>query len=271
MKLLSTSLALLLLYLDLFSGPVSFLYFLLPLGSGAFNYTLLFVAVSTIYFFLYRTKKLEHLELGRLTKILLYVGSIILLLLFLMNVSGMEISQLYMIFLPMIGKSFIFLGLLSLLLENVIKKQNNTFLYQKIILFLGLVILFSQSELLGHLVFFLLSLLKLLDLGSNGLLVFTLNIAILSVISLGIVTILSIFSNILEKIINNKYDIFILIGGITFYLLWVGLTSTLAFNQQYADINTYKFVKIVSQIFFLIVFLRALLFVEQTSMKIGAQ
>lgn len=263
MKLLSTSLALLLINLDLFGIPIDFLYFLLPLGSGAFHYTLLFVAISTIYFFLYRTKNLEHLELGRLTKILLYVGSIILLLLFLMNVSGMETSRLYMIFLPMIGKSFIFLGLLSLLLENVIKKQNNTFLYQKIILFLGLVILFSQSELLEHLVSFLISSLVLLDWGNHSLLLFTLKIAMASVIALGIVTILSIFSNILEKIINNKYDVFILISGIVFYLLWIGLTCTLAFTQQYGDINTYKFVKIVSQIFFLIVFLRALLYTPQ--------
>lgn len=263
MKLLLTSLALLLINLDLFGVPIHFLYFLLPFSSGAFHYILAFTAISTIYFFLYRPKYLEHLELGRLTKNLLYVGSLILLLLFLMNVLGMEISQLYMIILPMIGKSFIFLGLLSLLLENVIRKQNNTLLYQKVILFLGLVILFSQIELFE----FLVSLLGLVNLRTDSLLIFTFNIGIASFIAFIIVTVLSIFSNILEKIINNKYDVFLLIGGIVFYILWIGLTYTLAFTQQYGDINTYKFIKIISHIFFLIIFVRALLFVDKQAKR----
>ena len=268
MKILSISLVLLLINIKVFTNLFNTLYFSLPLSFIPYHLLLLIIPVIIVYFLLYRTKYLEHLKLSLLTNILLFIGSVLLFIFLLMQIFlASDISRIYIVFIPIIGKSFIFMGFISLLLENILVKSNPIKLYQKVIAFFGLLVLFSQLEFFKELISYFLPYYLDIDTRSFG---FISVIIVNYFIALILVTFFSIFSNIISRIIYDKYNTYLLFVGVFFHLLWVALAYNyyLTSNVTSPNFTDYPYIILesISSILFLTAFIRVLLF-KETSYK----
>ena len=277
MKLLSLSLALLLIHLNVFYIPINSLYFFLHLNFIPHYLFHIIISITIIYFFIYKIERLKYLKLNTFTQATLTIGSSLLLIFTLMKIfmSGTMsemIPIVYLIFLPILAKSLIFIGLISLFLENYKIEERSTNFYQKIILFLGITLLFSQFELLEHFVSFITSYTV-----HNMNIEATLQSSFISIIiikiflSLLIVGVFSIITNFLSRIVQNKYDIFFLLGGIIFHLIWIVLTFNSYIisdpRSPYFNENPYISLEVITNSLFLIFFIRILLLAKPNSLK----
>jgi len=142
MKLLSISLALLLLHLQVFYLVFHFLYDKLYLAFIDSYILQLIIAIALTYFLIYRRKELKNISLNNFTKVFLFIGSSLFIVMVFINLFTLEVPH-YFTNLFSIAKGFILIGLLSLVLENILPKDNHIKLYQKIIFFVALVIFYS--------------------------------------------------------------------------------------------------------------------------------
>jgi len=222
------------------------------------------------YFSLYFWRLLKkNISLNNFTKVFLFIGSSLFIVMVFINLFTLEVPH-YFTNLFSIAKGFILIGLLSLVLENILPKDNHIKLYQKIIFFVALVIFYSQFQLYDALLPFLPLPQDVINHYSASD-YFLFKIAIGSSISLILITLLTFFSNLLEKIIHDKYDMIFLLSGIVCYIVWLIITykHNLSFTPSpYFEINPYYFLEGIANLFFLIVLIKSFIFNrELTTLK----
>ena len=266
MKLISLSAMLLLLNLNIFRVP---LYILSDISGIYILSNLLFLLIFStllIYFLVYKNSRLSHLKSTTTINYFLTIGSVLLSVVFLFSwlATGSmaeQISMLFIIFVPLVGQAILFIGFLLLFLHNKREELSNQF-YQKAIIFITLTLLLSQIGVVEHLsANIVASILHKMHYSNIEFpLIFLYNVMLTIFISFIIVTLLSIFSNILSKVYVSKYDILMLFVGMLVYIAW----SILKFNflgdvshdMYYQADETYRYLTIIFNILFAIVIVK---------------
>jgi len=273
MKLISISAILLLLNLTIFRVPLYIFSDISGIYILSNSLFLLLFSTLFIYFLVYKNRRLTHLKSTTTINYFLTIGSVILSVFFLFSwlaTSSIteQIPMVYIIFVPPIGKTMLITGFLLLFLHNRKEKLFSNQFYQKAIVFITLIILFSQIGLIEHLssniIAFILYKMHYIEIGFP--LIFLFNLMLSAFISFVIVMLFSIFSNILSKVYVSKYDVLMLFIGVVLYIIW----SILKFNflgnvsqdMYYQADETYRYLIVIFNIFFVIVIVRNFLAVS---------
>ena len=274
MKLISISAILLLLNLTIFRVPLYIFSDISGIYILSNSLFLLLFSTLFIYFLVYKNRRLTHLKSTTTINYFLTIGSVILSVFFLFSwlaTSSIteQIPMVYIIFVPPIGKTMLITGFLLLFLHNRKEKLFSNQFYQKAIVFITLIILLSQVGLIESLSSnTIASILHKMDYNDIGFpLVFLSNVMLTTFLSFVVVTLLSVFSNILSKIYVSKYDVIILFVGMLVYIAW----SILKFNflgdvsqdMYYQADETYRYLTIIFNMLFAIVIVRNFLNIKE--------
>jgi len=273
MKLISLSAMLLLLNLNIFRVPLYMLSAISDINTLSNPLFLLIFSTLLIYFLVYKNRRLSNLTSTTTINYFLTIGSVLLSVVFLFSwlATGSmaeQISMLFIIFVPLIGQAILFIGFLLLFLHNKREELSNQF-YQKAIIFITLIILLSQVGLIESLSSnTIASILHKMDYSNIEFpLIFLSNVMLTTFLSFVVVTLLSVFSNILSKIYVSKYDVIILFVGMLVYIAW----SILKFNflgdvsqdMYYQADETYRYLTIIFNMLFAIVIVRNFLNIKE--------